>query len=359
MILESVRYTRAMRAALYEQFQQPLILAQVDDPAPPDDGVVIAVKATGLCRSDWHGWMGHDPDIRLPHVPGHEFAGVIAAKGKNVSSRWSVGDRVTVPFVCACGACRQCASGNQQICDRQFQPGFTHWGSFAEYVAIERADVNLVRLPDDLSFETAASLGCRFATSFRAVVDQGRVSGGQWVAVHGCGGVGLSAIMIAQALGAQVIAIDIAEDKLAFAASVGAGATLNARTHQDIPAAIRDLTNGGAHVSIDALGNPTTCFNSVACLAKRGKHIQVGLMTEDRGRASVPMSAVIARELEIYGSHGMQAWRYPEMLEMIRAGRLQPDKLVGRRIDLQASLTALTGMDKDTTLGVTVINAFR
>jgi alcohol dehydrogenase len=346
-----------MRAAIYEQFRQPLTVQNVGDPAPPDDGVVIAVGATGLCRSDWHGWMGHDPDIRVPHVPGHELAGVVAAKGKLVT-RWNVGDRITVPFVCACGTCGPCRSGNEQVCDHQFQPGFTHWGSFAEYVAIHRADLNLVELPGELSFETAASLGCRFATSFRAVVDQARVHEGQWVAVHGCGGVGLSAIMIARALGAQVIAIDIAENKLDFARSIGADATLNAREHADIPAAVRDQTRGGAHVSIDALGDPQTCFNSVACLAKRGKHIQVGLLLAEHSRPALPMDQVLAKELEILGSHGMQAHRYPAMLEMIHTGRLQPEKLVGRTITLDESVTALPRMDREPALGVTMINSF-
>ena len=347
-----------MRAAIYDQFRQPLSIRNVDDPAPPDDGVIIAVKATGICRSDWHGWMGHDPDIRVPHVPGHELAGVIAAKGKLVT-RWSVGDRVTVPFVCACGTCPPCASGNQQVCDHQFQPGFTHWGSFAEYVAIHRADLNLVRLPEELTFETAASLGCRFATSFRAVVDQARVTEGQWVAVHGCGGVGLSAIMIARALGARVIAIDIADDKLAFARSIGAHAVIDARMQADIPSAVRDLTGGGAHVSIDALGSPRTCFNSVACLAKRGKHIQVGLLVAEQSRPRLPMDQVLAKELEIIGSHGMQAHRYPAMLEMIRAGRLDPGRLVGRRVSLDESAELLVALDRDPALGVTVIHSFR
>jgi alcohol dehydrogenase len=345
-----------MRAALYQQFRQPLSIERVADPAPPADGVVIAVKATGLCRSDWHGWMGHDADIRVPHVPGHELAGVIAAKGKGVA-KWSVGDRVTVPFVCACGVCKPCLAGDQQVCDHQLQPGFTHWGSFAEQVAIHRADLNLIRLPDELSFETAASLGCRFATSFRAIVDQARVREGQWVAVHGCGGVGLSAIMIARALGAQVIAVDIASDKLDFARSLGAGVTLDAR-EADIPAAILSLTNGGAHVSLDALGNPQTCLDSIASLAKRGKHIQVGLLLAEHCRPALPMDQVLSKELEIIGSHGMQAHRYPQMLEMIRKGRLQPQKLIGRTITLEESLRALAAMDRETALGVTVINSF-
>ena len=346
-----------MRAAIYERFRHPLSVQDVDDPAPPADGVVIAVKATGLCRSDWHGWMGHDADIRVPHVPGHELAGVVAATGNGVT-RWKVGDRVTVPFVCACGVCPPCRSGNEQVCDQQFQPGFTHWGSFAEYVAIHRADLNLVRLPDELSFETAALLGCRFATSFRAVADQARVTEGQWVAVHGCGGVGLSAIMIARALGAQVVAIDVAQDKLDFARSIGANVAIDARETPDIPAAVRDITHGGAHVSIDALGSPQTCFNSVACLAKRGKHIQVGLLLAEHSRPALPMDQVLAKELEIIGSHGMQAHRYPAMLELIRTGQLQPAKLLGRTISLAESVTALPSMDRDASLGVTLINSF-
>ena len=348
----------AMKAALYHQFREPLSIQDVSDPVSPDDGVVIAVKATGLCRSDWHGWMGHDPDIRVPHVPGHELAGEIAATGKRVS-RWRVGDRVTVPFVCACGACRPCRSGNQQVCDHQLQPGFTHWGSFAEYVAIHRADLNLVSVPDELSFETAASLGCRFATSFRAVVDLARVAEGQWVAVHGCGGVGLSAIMIARALGARVIAIDVADDKLEFARSIGADATLNAREHADVAAAVGALTRHGADVSIDARGSAQTCFSSVACLAKRGKHVQIGLLLGTASRPTLPMDQVVAKELEILGSHGMQAHRYPAMLEMIRDGQLKPERLIGRRIALEQVVSALPGMDLDSSVGITMIGPAR
>jgi alcohol dehydrogenase len=346
-----------MKAAVFEAFQQPLSIQNVPDPAPAVDGVVIHVKASGLCRSDWHGWMGHDADIRLPHVPGHELAGEITAVGKQVR-RWQVGDRVTLPFVCGCGNCPQCSTGNHQVCDHQFQPGFTHWGSFAEYVAVRYADTNLARLPDELDFVTAASLGCRFITSFRAVVDQARTSAGQWLAVHGCGGVGLSAIMIAQAVGANVIAIDIAAEKLALAQSLGAAAVVNANEVEDVVAAVRELTGGGAHVSIDALGSPATCFNSIANLRKRGRHIQVGLMLGGHNHPAIPMDRVIAHELEIYGSHGMQAFRYAAVFEMIAAGKLRPQALVGRTISLEESLVELPRMDQFTGVGVTVINRF-
>ena len=113
-----------MKAVVYEEFRGPLSIRSVPDPVPSENGVVIEVKASGLCRSDWHGWMGHDPEIKLPHVPGHELAGIVTAVGKKIKN-WREGDRVTVPFVCGCGACPQCDSGNQQVCDHQFQPGFT------------------------------------------------------------------------------------------------------------------------------------------------------------------------------------------------------------------------------------------
>jgi len=268
---------------------------------------------------------------------------------------FSVGDRVTAPFVAGCGECEQCARSDQQICDRQFQPGFTAWGGFAEYVALEYADENLVRVPDEIDFVTAASLGCRFATSFRAVVDQGRVAPEQWVAVWGCGGVGLSAIMIADALGARVIAVDIDEQKLEFARSVGAEFAINSR-NEDAARAILDLTKGGAHISIDALGDPRILFNSVSSLRKRGKHIQVGIMKAGKHDAPVPTGRIISRELEILGSHGMQSHRYPEMLEMIRDGRLQPQRLIGKTVTLEDAPEELMNMDSFHGVGVTVID---
>jgi alcohol dehydrogenase len=346
-----------MKAVVYERFGQPPRVQNVPDPTPAAEGVVIKVEATGLCRSDWHGWMGHDPDIVLPHVPGHELAGTVLSTGKQVT-RWKTGDRVTVPFVGGCGRCFECRSGNHQVCEHQFQPGFTAWGSFAEYVAVDYADTNLVALPEELDFATAASLGCRFVTSFRAVVDQGRVGPGDWVAVHGCGGVGLSAIMIAAAMGANVIGIDLSDGKLDFARAMGAVATVNGRGAADVVGAVREITGGGAHVSIDALGHPTTCFNSIANLRRRGRHVQVGLMLGDHARPAIPMDRVIGWELEILGSHGMQAFRYEAMMAMIRTGRLAPQKLVGRRIGLDEAPEALMAMDRFEGLGIGVITRF-
>jgi alcohol dehydrogenase len=301
--------------------------------------------------------MGHDPDISLPHVPGHELAGIVESVGSGVR-RWKVGERVTVPFVCGCGICPQCLSGNHQVCDNQFQPGFTGWGSFAEFVAIDYADINLVRLPDELDDVSAASLGCRFVTSYRAVVRQGRVAAGQWVAVHGCGGIGLSAIMIADALGANVVAVDIDDEKLEFARSVGAADVVMATNNREVVEQVLGITRGGAHVSLDALGSPDTCVNSIASLRKRGKHVQVGLMAGDHRCPSIPMDKVIAQELEIYGSHGIQAYEYPAVLAMIERGKLKPQKLIGKTIRLEEAPEQLADMNSFPGRGVTVINEF-
>jgi D-arabinose 1-dehydrogenase-like Zn-dependent alcohol dehydrogenase len=346
-----------MKAVLFEKFQEAPKLVTVNDPTPEIHGVVIKVEATGVCRSDWHGWMGHDSDIELPHVPGHELAGVIEAVGKDVTN-WKVGDRVTVPFICGCGSCLECHAGHQQVCHNQQQPGFTHWGSFAEYVGIHQADLNVIALTECMDFATAASLGCRFATSFRAVVDQGKTSAGQWVAVHGSGGVGLSAVMIANAVGANVIAIDIDDAKLALAKELGAVATINGATVADVSEAVIEITKGGAHVSLDALGHPVTCFNSIQNLRPRGKHVQVGLMLGEHTTPQIPMAKVISKELEILGSHGMQAHRYGAMLDMISSGKLDPSRLVGKKITLADAPEALMNMNKFQSVGATVITTF-
>jgi alcohol dehydrogenase len=308
-----------MRALLVTRFGAPPGLTDVPDPACPADGVVVAVEATGLCRSDWHGWLGHDDDIELPHVPGHELAGTVVETGPQVS-RWQVGDRVTTPFVLACGACPACAAGAGQVCEDQLQPGFTQWGSFAERVALPRADLNLVRVPDPVSMDVAAGLGCRFATAFRAVAHVGRVKPGETVVVHGCGGVGLSAVMVAVALGATVLAVDPDPASLALAEQLGATAA---------PTEIADVD-----VTIDAYGSPANLAAGLAALRPRGRHVQVGLLGGSDASPSVDVGRVLRLELQLLGSHGMPASDYPELLARIADGTLDPGRLVRERIGL-------------------------
>ena len=347
-----------MRAAIYDAFRRPLSVEEVADPEPAADGVVLEVAATGACRSDWHGWMGHDPDIRLPHVPGHEMSGVVVEAGANVK-RFRAGDRVTLPFVCGCGLCTQCRSNNAQVCADQTQPGFTHWGSYADLVSVRAADFNVVPLPEGIGHVAAASLGCRFATAYRAVAQQGGLARvpdeGRWLAVYGCGGVGLSAVMIARAFGARVVAIDVDDEALGLAASFGADALLNARSYGDVAQAVHDATGGGAHVSIDALGSSETCINSILGLRRRGTHVQVGLLAGADARPPLPMERVIAYELDLRGSHGMPASRYPQMLNLIENGTLQPERLVTRTVKLEQAARELAQDPPKAPAGVTII----
>ncbi|TWP36700.1 zinc-dependent alcohol dehydrogenase family protein [Leekyejoonella antrihumi] len=348
-----------MRAVQYQSFSGPLELTEVPEPTLPPHGALIEVAAAGMCRSDWHGWVGHDPDITLPQIPGHEWAGTVRAVGDQVH-RWSGGERVTAPFVCGCGRCELCAAGRQQVCAQQTQPGFTHEGAFAERLVVHHADVNLVALPEDLPFDAAAALGCRFATAYRAVVLQGGVRPGGWVAIHGCGGVGLSAVMIAAAAGARIVALDIADKALGLAFELGADLCLNVVSFGQDPvqvgAAVKELTGGGVALSIDALGSLTTSSASVHSLTRQGRHVQVGLLPSALGVPPLPMDLVVAHELEIVGSHGMAAHDYPAMLAAVAAGRLQPQRLVTRRVRLADAPALFPEMSDAPATGITIID---
>lgn len=340
-----------MRAVLYRGFQQPATVEEVADPVPPPDGVVVRVEATGLCRSDWHGWQGHDADIAtFPHIPGHEFAGVVAAVGAEVSG-WREGDRVTAPFVYACGQCPECVVGDQQVCRSQVQPGFGLPGSFADYVVVTNASTNLVPLPESVDPVTGAALGCRFATSYRAVVAQGRAAAGEWVAVFGCGGVGLSAVMIAVASGLQVVAVDVSPAALDLAKSFGASVGIVAS--DTVVTEVVEATGGGAHLTIDALGSGAVCAAAVSSLRRRGRHVQVGLLPD--GAPELPMSRVVAYELSVVGSHGMAAHSYRDMLGLVSSGRLRPDLLVTRTISLAEAPDALAALSTTSPTGITMI----
>jgi alcohol dehydrogenase len=318
--------------------------------------VVVEVMATGVCRSDWHAWAGHE-EIVWPHVPGHELAGVIAQVGEEVA-RWQVGDRVTVPFVCGCGRCEWCRTGAAQVCPDQQQPGFTGWGSFAQYVALHAADTNLVAIPEQVDFATAASLGCRFATAYRALVGRAHVTAGEWVTVVGAGGVGLSSVMVARAFGARVVAVDRNPDALVAAAGLGAEHLVRA-DGTDIPAAVTDLTGGGSHVTVDAVGSGQTCADAILSLRRRGRHVQVGLLPPVRGHPRVPMARVIAWELDVLGSHGMASTDYPDMLALIAEGTLQPQRLIERTIGLDEAAALLPYFDQATVAGMTMVDPTR
>lgn len=346
-----------MRALVLDAARSVPAVRDVPEPTAPDGGVVVRVLATGLCRSDWHAWAGHDDDVTFPHVPGHELAGEIASIGAGVT-RWQVGDRVTVPFIAGCGTCAWCAAGDAQVCPHQEQPGFTYWGSFAEYVAVHAADTNVVRVPESVDFATAAGLGCRFATAYRALVGRARVVRDEWVTVVGAGGVGLSAVMIAKALGARVVAVDRNPAALAVATDLGAEHVLVA-DGRDVPAAVARLTGGGSHVAVDAVGSEQTCADAILSLRRRGRLAQVGLLPPIDGHPRVPMARVIGWELDLLGSHGMAAVDYPGMMALIEDGALQPQRLIERTIGLAEAADLLPVFDRATPAGMTIIDPRR
>jgi alcohol dehydrogenase len=347
-----------MRAALIETFAKPLVLRDVDEPACPPDGAVVGVRACGVCRSDWHAWTGADPDVAAPHVPGHEFAGIIEEVGRDCR-RFKRGDRVTAPFILACGQCPDCIGGDPTVCNQQHVVGFSSWGAFAERIAVPRADFNLVPLPETIDFTAAAGMGCRVTTAFRAVVDRAKLQPGEWLAIHGAGGVGLSALLIGAAIGASVLAIDVNEAALKLAQSLGATRTLNVSGIADVGAAVREATDGGAHVSLDALGITATFHNSIRGLRKLGRHVQIGMPLGRHAEPSIPLlELVYSRQISIMGTRGIPASRFPALFAMIAAGRLDPARLVTHEISLAEAGPALEAMNGYSGAGITVINRF-
>ncbi len=353
-----------MKAALMFENKKPLVMGDYNYPEPDRDEVVVKVGATGICRSDWHywngdwEWMGVVPTF--PHILGHEMAGIVEEIGPDVR-KFRKGDRVVVPFALGCGKCRPCSEGHQNVCENMIPLGFTCMGSFAEYASIPRADTNLAMLPDSISFSTAASLGCRYMTSYHGIVDQIRLHPGESFAVFGAGGVGMAAIQIASSMGALPIAVDIDDNKLRMAEDMGAVATLNSsgRDAYEIAERINELTEGGADCTLDALGIEATCVPAVMSLKQRGRHLQIGLTTGDQaGMTTLPTDVIVTKELQFTGSFGMPPHRYRELLGLITSGKLHPEKLVTRKVALEEAGSVLESMTGYNTIGTVVIDRF-
>ena len=367
-----------MRAAVLDEYGEPLAIRDVDLPELAPHGVVVEVDACGICRSDWHAWMGHGEwaDDRVPRgqILGHEPAGRVVEVGDRVAAL-EVGDPVAVPFNLGDGICPQCRNGHGNVCENGYALGFEPDvpGAFAERVHVPHADYNAVRLPAGVSAESMAALGCRYVTAFHALAHRATVGGGDRVAVNGCGGLGLAAVQIADALGASVIAVDVREAPLSMAADLGADATVNANEVDDVPAEISAITAGGAsearsspgsgpgpsggvEVSVDALGRAETCRNSVRSLRPRGTHVQLGLTTDhERGEIALPMDAITRWDISVLGSRGMPPTRYDELLRMIESAALDPGELVTKRVSLDDVSDRLAALSEYETRGVEVL----
>lgn len=343
-----------MRAAVLRTYSSDLVLEDVADPDCPDDGAVLDVLACGVCRSDHHGWVGEHALVKPGAILGHEYCGVVVEAGPRATH--AVGDRLIAPFILACGRCPTCMSGHSNVCPDQIVPGFSAPGAYAERIAVPH-DHNLVPLPDSLSPALAAGLGCRVTTAWHALTDRAGVEPGDWVAIHGTGGIGLAAALLAKVLGARVVVVDVVPEKLENALALGADAAVNARDG-DVATAIRDLTGGGAQVSIEALGLPQTVNASIECLAPLGRHVQIGMPTVEHARMEVNMAAFYRGQLALYGTRGMPSWKYPRLLDLILSDAVDLTPLVAREVPLSAASAELAAMNGPTPPGVAVITDF-
>lgn len=339
-----------MRAAVVRDFNQDLSIETVADPDCPDTGVVLEVAACGVCRSDYHGWTGGHPKVHNGSILGHEYCGTVVEAGPRAQHK--VGDRLIAPFILGCGSCPACQTGASNTCEHAIVPGFGTPGAYAEFVAVP-FDHNLVHLPDTLTPALAAGLGCRVTTAWHALTDRAAVKAGEWVAVHGTGGIGLSVLLLAKMLGAQVVVVDIVDEKLEHANLHGADATVNA-AKVNAAEAIRDITGGGAQVSVEALGIEATTNASVECLATLGRHVHVGMPSGD-GMMRINMRAIYSKQLAFYGTRGMPSWKYPSLLGMIARGDVDISPMVARQIPLSGASAELRAMNGPTPPGTAVI----
>lgn len=343
-----------MRAAIVRNFGEDLSIEEVADPSCPENGVVLQVAACGICRSDHHGWSGEHPRVKNGSILGHEYCGTVVEAGAR--AKYRTGDRLIAPFILACGDCPACRSGVSNTCANQLSPGFSLPGAYAEYVAVP-FDHNLVHLPESLTPRLAAGLGCRVTTSWHALTDRAAVRAGEWVAIHGTGGIGLAAALLAKALGAQVVVVDIVAEKLEHALGLGADAAVNA-AKGDAAEAIREITGGGAQVSIEALGIEATTNASLECLAPLGRHVQVGMPVGKTAHMRINMNAVYMKNLALFGTRGMPAWKYPSLLSLIERGAVDLNPLVAREVALSGASAELHAMNGPMPPGTAVITNF-
>jgi len=355
-----------MKAAVFHGVEEPLQIEDVEPPTADDDQIVVETRACGICRSDWHAWKGDWGHIGV--IPtdglifGHEPAGEVVEVGDEVE-RFREGDMVTAPFCLGDGNCHHCRSGRANICDMMMPLGFIKPapGAFAERFPVREADFNAVHLPDNVDPVDVAGLGCRFATAFHGLVHQVDITPGDWVAIHGLGGVGLSSVHIADALGANVIAVDLLDEKLDKAESLGADETINATEVQDVPQEVKAITDAsrGVDVSVDALGLPETCQNSVNSLGKGSQHLQIGLTEgENAGNVSLPIDNMVMDEREFYGSFGMPPNEYDEIFRMMDRGKIDPGKIVTETVSLEEVPDVVENMGDYGTVGIPVCNQF-
>ena len=351
-----------MRAAQIVEYRKPVEIAEIPEPVAGPRDVVIQVEACGICRTDWHLWNGDWAWVGfqapLPHTPGHEIAGKVVETGAEVA-RVSVGDNVAVPWHLACGECASCRKGWTNVCEQLGMAGFVGPGAYAPYVAIPNADINVAVLPASIGPLDSFSMSCRYMAAFGAVVRQGRVRAGQSVVVVGAGGMGLSAVQIAAAAGANVIAVDIDKEKLDKAGEQGAVAGVLA-DGPDAITEIKDLTGGGADVAIDTVSRAATLQTALLSLRRRGRLVHAAYTTQpDNGALPVLTDVLSVSEIEMVGSGaGLPHSEFPELVSLVERGVLKPSTIVTQQIALDETTGVYEAMDNFGTVGFAAITSF-
>lgn len=336
-----------MKAAVFHGPNQPLKIEEVETPKIGPDEILVKIAACGVCNTDMH-YIDHGvPTFKKPPmILGHEPSGTVAEAGEHVRG-FQVGDRVLIPPVFSCGYCVNCRLGKENICLNMLMLGNHIDGAYAEYTKVPAKDCQ--HLPDDLPIQESSIIADAISTPYHAVKNRAQVKPGDSVVVFGCGGVGINVVQTAAAAGGSVIAVDIVDSKLEVAKKLGAQNTINARDMEDkaLLKLIRNLTGGGADISIEAIGNPKTIVLGANSVKPGGCHCQVGYTHHD-----VPINAarLMFREIEIKGSLGCRPVDYPKIIEMVRTGKIQLEPVVTHKFKLEEINDALELMRKGESL---------
>ncbi|MFQ5662637.1 MAG: zinc-binding dehydrogenase [Terriglobia bacterium] len=315
-----------------------LELSQVPTPEPAAGEILVRVAACGICHTDLH-YLDHGvPTFKSPVILGHEVSGTVAGLGPAVA-RFREGDRVLLPAVFTCGTCRACRTGRENICEQMKMLGNHVDGAYAEYVVAPAKDC--FPLPPDIPLAEACLIGDAMSTPYHAVKHRARVQVGETVAIFGCGGVGINAVQFAALAGGHVIGVDIDAHKLELARHFGARDTLNSRSVARVDKELKQRTGGGVDVAMEVIGKPETIRAAYDSLRPGGRLCVVGYSAEP---VTLPFSKMMFFELQILGSLGCRPTDYPELIELVRAGRVKLGPLVTGRYaldDLFRGLEAL------------------
>ncbi|MEW5760378.1 MAG: zinc-binding dehydrogenase [Candidatus Thermoplasmatota archaeon] len=312
-----------MKAAVFYG-KGELKIEDVGKPERKQGEVLVKVSACGICRTDLHYLHGTPTFKKPPIILGHEISGIV----EEGDEEFKVGDRVLIPPVFACGKCFFCRTGRGTICTKQKMVGNHIDGGFAEYISVPSSDI--FHLPNEIPIEEGCIISDAISTPYHAVVNRARIKPGEKVAVFGCGGLGLAVIQLCALSGANVIGIDIKEEKLKLAKKFGATEVINAS--DDIAKTIRKMSGGGVDAAIEAIGNPKTIQQAYESVRWGGRVIVVGFTEKD---ITINAGRMMFREIEIKGSLGCGLRDYPKVIDMAKSGKLKVKEMVTHKFRLE------------------------